>query len=218
MVTQTPTTSFNCSQCGGTASAVPGCSYLQCDYCGSLVFSEENPASVDRLTPIEADLAGSCPTCSAALQAGEIDGRRIMFCGRCYGVLIRNADLGHVVRERRARRRHMEMESAKPIDPSAYQRQLHCPSCAGRMEVHPYYGPGNIVIDSCSRCFYVWLDHGELQSIERAEGSAPRTDVPVYVNGEGEVVIVPEAVSATEPQTPPREHPLQTLAEIWFGL
>jgi len=217
MVTQATTTSFNCGQCGGTASPVPGCSYLQCKYCQSLVFSEEHPAAVDRLTPLDEDVAGCCPACTGQLQAGEIDGRRIMFCGRCYGVLIRNADFGFVVRERRARRRATERETVKPIDTAAYQRQLHCPSCSGRMEVHPYYGPGNIVIDSCSRCFYVWLDHGELRTIERADGGQPRTDVPVYVNGEGEVVIVPESSDA--PVVPSvRKHPLQTLAEIWFGL
>lgn len=38
------------------------------------------------------------------------------------------------------------------------------------MDVHPYYGPGNIVIDTCSRCNVIWLDCGELQQIADAPG------------------------------------------------
>jgi Zn-finger nucleic acid-binding protein len=38
------------------------------------------------------------------------------------------------------------------------------------MDVHPYYGPGNVVIDTCSGCDMVWLDHGELKQIADAPG------------------------------------------------
>jgi Zn-finger nucleic acid-binding protein len=38
------------------------------------------------------------------------------------------------------------------------------------MDVHPYYGPGSQVIDSCPHCRLVWLDAGELAAIERAPG------------------------------------------------
>lgn len=36
------------------------------------------------------------------------------------------------------------------------------------MESHPYYGPGNIVIDTCTPCGYLWLDHGELTRVEQS--------------------------------------------------
>jgi Zn-finger nucleic acid-binding protein len=36
------------------------------------------------------------------------------------------------------------------------------------MDVHPYYGPGNAVIDTCGRCALIWLDHGELKVIVTA--------------------------------------------------
>ena len=38
------------------------------------------------------------------------------------------------------------------------------------MDTHPYYGPGNVVIDSCDRCELVWLDFGELKQIVDAPG------------------------------------------------
>jgi Zn-finger nucleic acid-binding protein len=47
------------------------------------------------------------------------------------------------------------------------------------MDVHPYYGPGNIVIDSCSACDLIWLDHGELQQITDAPGRDRGTRAPL---------------------------------------
>jgi hypothetical protein len=38
------------------------------------------------------------------------------------------------------------------------------------MDVHPYFGPGNVIIDTCGTCDLVWLDFGELKQIEDAPG------------------------------------------------
>jgi len=38
------------------------------------------------------------------------------------------------------------------------------------MEAHPYYGPGNVIMDSCGHCDLVWLDFGELRQIVDAPG------------------------------------------------
>ena len=58
-----------------------------------------------------------------------------------------------------------------PLDRRELQRRINCPSCRTPMDVHPYYGPGNIVIDNCSRCDLIWLDHGELKQIAEAPGA-----------------------------------------------
>jgi Zn-finger nucleic acid-binding protein len=36
------------------------------------------------------------------------------------------------------------------------------------MDTHYYAGPGNVVIDSCSRCCLNWFDYGELRRIASA--------------------------------------------------
>jgi hypothetical protein len=61
-------------------------------------------------------------------------------------------------------------EKARPqaLDPAEYERDIRCPGCEKPMDTHPYYGPGNVVVDTCPRCFLIWLDHGELEIIERA--------------------------------------------------
>jgi hypothetical protein len=38
------------------------------------------------------------------------------------------------------------------------------------MATHPYYGPGNVIIDTCEPCEVVWLDFGELKQIVAAPG------------------------------------------------
>ena len=53
------------------------------------------------------------------------------------------------------------------------------------MITHPYYGPGNVVIDSCEPCELVWLDFGELRQIVDAPGKDRGTkEMPRPVKGE----------------------------------
>jgi Zn-finger nucleic acid-binding protein len=53
------------------------------------------------------------------------------------------------------------------------------------MDRHPYLGPGNVVIDTCSTCDLIWLDHGELTEMVDAPGSD--RGVPLAEQGADEV-------------------------------
>ncbi len=72
--------------------------------------------------------------------------------------------------------RHRAWASNPPVEPRpleerALERELTCPRCHTRLATHPYYGPGNVVVDSCGRCDVIWLDFGELRQILDAPGS-----------------------------------------------
>ena len=54
------------------------------------------------------------------------------------------------------------------------ERKIKCPLCEDIMDVHPYFGPGNVVIDSCVNCHLIWVDNGEIVTIERATGPRKR--------------------------------------------
>lgn len=206
---QTPSShSTSCPQCGGTANEVPGRRYLQCAYCESLVFPGESPLETDGITPLGTQLESGCPCCEEPLQQGEIDGHPALYCGRCYGVLIRNGAFGDVIRNRRAAREQQQGVDVRPINPDEYARTLHCPACQNRMETHPYYGPGNVVIDSCSDCAYVWLDHGELATLERANGH--RESVRSTTVEPESPAVLSEMVPQAEPS------PLETLFNLLF--
>jgi Zn-finger nucleic acid-binding protein len=79
------------------------------------------------------------------------------------------ADFADAVTRRRARAAGAPV-TPSPLDPRELDTRMPCPSCGERMDVHPYYGPGNVVIDSCSRCDLIWLDFGELAQITDAPG------------------------------------------------
>ena len=57
-----------------------------------------------------------------------------------------------------------------PLNRQDLERKVRCPACTGPMTTHPYYGPGNVVIDSCEPCELIWLDFGELEQIVDAPG------------------------------------------------
>jgi Zn-finger nucleic acid-binding protein len=90
-------------------------------------------------------------------------------CEACMGVLVRDEIFAMLVRNRRAEYRGAASHPAL-LALELLQHRTSCPGCRCEMDVHPYYGPGNVVIDSCSRCGLIWLDCGEMMSIEQAPG------------------------------------------------
>ena len=124
-------------------------------------------------------------------------------------MLVRREHFGAIVNERRSKRVGLEQESQRAIDPTAYSRRLRCPACEGYMEVHPYYGPGNVVIDSCAECDYVWLDHGELSRVERSAGGREPANMHLTSDITG--------FSCSEPeQNIDERNPIAMLADFLF--
>jgi len=74
------------------------------------------------------------------------------------------------------RRRAAATPAKTPVPTSRreLERRIACPACGARMITDWYYGPGNIVIDTCPACDLVWLDAGELQRAVDAPGSDRR--------------------------------------------
>lgn len=203
--------SISCQKCGGVVECVAGQQYLKCSFCESLILNGEATVSVDRITPMGSVFESQCPTCHAALQMGQMDDRPALYCSSCFGILLKHEDFGTVVRERRARRAGLEPAEPRPIDPAAYARLLHCPACRNRMEAHPYYGPGNVVIDSCAECGFVWLDQGELSRVEQASGGSSGVST-LQVAGNN---YPPLAGPAFVPD-PTADSPLRMLADLLF--
>ena len=147
--------------------------YFFCAYCGTFEFLE--PDALDKLRIVgTTDPPLPCPVCATTLGHALLDeGDHVLHCAHCRGVLLARAAFVQVIERRRA--------SAKgpgkiptPVDRRELDRVVTCPQCQNRMDVHPYYGPGNVVIDTCPRCDAVWLDSGELGQITDAPGSDRR--------------------------------------------
>lgn len=136
--------------------------YLYCEYCSSLQFMSETDEDV----AVGKHLSGEqCPVCNVELLAATVEQFDVAYCARCRGLLLAAPVFRGIIEARRAD------GVAQPVPRRAITestRALNCPSCATEMARHPYYGPGDAVVDSCGDCFLLWLDHPELTVIVQA--------------------------------------------------
>lgn len=156
---------MNCSNCAGEMRLVHDRDYFVCDYCTTFHFPHADDEGVRVL---DEQTQRPCPSCRRSLKVAAVGRERVLHCANCRGLLVDRRAFSVLVPYLRARRR-TPPETQAPIEPAELaQRDLRCPRCEAAMETHPYFGPGQVVIDSCGSCALLWLDHGELSAIVRA--------------------------------------------------
>jgi Zn-finger nucleic acid-binding protein len=165
---------MNCRNCGAAMTLVAGRDYFRCDYCVSFHFPDGTGDDGVRVVGGPTQLA--CPICREALREGRAEGEPVQFCSGCRGFLATNPAFSGIVRGRRARR--PVGDSPHAFDPTELRRAVSCPACDRRMDTHPYYGGGRVVVDTCPKCCLIWLDAGELAVIERHNPPRLVTDPP----------------------------------------
>jgi Zn-finger nucleic acid-binding protein len=116
---------------------------------------------------VGAETANTCPACQALLSDGTIQGKSVLYCAKCRGLLLSINQFLPLVEFLRALRRPTDSD-IQPRDNSDADRGFECPKCGRTMTGHPYGGPGNVNIDNCEACSVIWLDHDELQRIVMA--------------------------------------------------
>ena len=160
---------MKCDNCGAPLTLLNGRDYFYCDYCATFHYPPAADASDNGIAPLGERTEMPCPVCRVNLSAGRLEGRRVAFCETCRGVFVSNDDFSDIVQTQRGRYTG-PTDKPVPVNPGELNRRLDCPACGKELDVHPYYGPGSVVIDSCCRCRMVWLDRGEIAAIERAPG------------------------------------------------
>lgn len=141
-----------------------GKDFLTCEYCGTMHFPDPNP---DGVRVLGVPSKEQCPRCNVALVEASVASERVLYCEKCHGLLINMDAFMAVIEELRSHMSSSEYAAKQP-DWDDLNRHTNCPSCGGRMETHPYMGPGNVIIDTCENCSLNWLDYGELRRIVRA--------------------------------------------------
>lgn len=111
----------------------------------------------------------ACPNQCGELHFGQLLGVKVVGCPVCRGMLVESVAFGHLVEVLRADYRGAD-SLPTPLDPQQLEIERRCPACYEPLEVHPYFGPGAVVIDSCIACNLIWLDASELTRITRAPG------------------------------------------------
>lgn len=155
---------MNCPSCGAAMRLEGDKEYFTCDFCKNIYFPDKNEDGV-RVLDEASEL--SCPLCSIPLVHAALSGQRVLYCSRCRGMLLHMDIFVALLDDLRARSDGASAIPHRP-DPKELQRRISCPQCHQQMETHYYCGPGNVVIDDCSRCSLDWLDYGELMRIVRA--------------------------------------------------
>jgi Zn-finger nucleic acid-binding protein len=173
---------MNCRNCGAAMELHAARHYFFCGHCGSFHFPESaGDDGVKVLAPAD---DASCPVCDKPLATAMIDRLDARYCEQCRGVLLSRASFATLVEQRRLWAATPPVIPT-PLDPRELRRVVMCPACAADMSTHPYYGPGNVVIDSCQNCHVVWLDFGELRQIADAPGKDRGRAVQPRDHGEG---------------------------------
>lgn len=158
---------MNCPNCGAPLNIAPGGDHFACAYCGSLHFPTPSAEGIILLD--EAPEGLECPVCSLPLHRAKFRHWSGYQCSRCRGLLFDLDDFSEIVKYLRASATGPP-DQPIPFEPEGLNRAIVCPRCSQRMSTHPYYGPGNFVIDNCMGCSFVWLDYGELIKISGYPG------------------------------------------------
>lgn len=161
---------MNCVNCGGGLKPFGNRPYFRCPYCETFHFPEE---LADGVAVVGGATPHDCPVCAERLTNAAIDGHAVGYCGNCRGFLASNAAFTRIVQRKRARN-GSTAQVALPFGPDELKRRVKCPGCRKPMDTHPYHAGGNAVIDTCHRCYLVWLDAGEITVLGQYVGkSAP---------------------------------------------
>lgn len=155
---------MNCSNCGGPAELVAGKDYFRCGYCSSYLFPD---ATDEGVRPLGEPAGARCPECREELVTASAEEVPVRFCPNCRGILAFPPEFSEILRRWRGVPGQAVRQPEK-ISEVELARKVDCPFCAVPMHAHPYFGPGNAVIDTCDECLAIWLDHSELSVIAEA--------------------------------------------------
>jgi len=161
---------------------VGGRAYFRCQHCHTFEFPQ---TAEDGVVELNETSNFDCPVCERSLTSAAMEGHTVNFCGHCRGLLTTNALFSQIVNNRRSKNVH-SAPSPEPLTKTAFQRRLKCPQCERKMDTHPYGGGGAVVVDTCPRCHFIWLDAGEIDDIARHRAHAkPEAIHPVLYSSAG---------------------------------
>jgi len=162
-----------CPNCGAPMRLEADKECLVCDYCSTVHFPEANP---DGVRVLEEPSPLHCPICDIALVHASVARQRMLYCGRCHGMLVGMDNFVAMVHNVRTRHEISGEPSHQP-DWTEMDRRIKCPQCSEQMDTHPYGGGGNVIIEDCEHCSLNWLDYGELERIVQAPDREYASDV-----------------------------------------
>ena len=158
-------TTLDCQNCGAPKRYESYVDVFRCDHCGTLHMPTGR--ALNDVHIHDAPSTTACPLHHGPLHHAEADRWKVLQCPKCGGIFTDGTTFWKIVEFRR--QQIQEPTPPRELDPADLERRVECPDCSKSMVAHPYYGPGNFVIDYCTGCSSVWLDHGELRKAATSE-------------------------------------------------
>ncbi len=172
---------MNCPNCGAPMKLKADMQSFKCEYCQNVYFPEKND---DGVRVLDEPSGHDCPVCAVPLMHAYLFQSPIIYCTKCYGMLIAMGMLEPLIDQSRSE--HAAATAPPPTEKDDLRRKINCPQCHRPMDAHIYGGPGNVVIDSCETCILLWLDRGELLRIARAPDTSPTSYLSPPENSGGQ--------------------------------
>lgn len=114
-----------------------------------------------------------CPRDGAELRAQSYEADiRVDACADCGGMWLDEGEL-EKIQETNEHDYSDELARMPDLGYRAYElaqqksrRTIHCPKCGAELEALEYARCSAILIDACPKCRGIWLDRGEIESLE----------------------------------------------------
>lgn len=112
-----------------------------------------------------------CPSCIQPLNTMVHDKEPVWSCTKCKGVFIQHRQLQQILQQKPIQRPQPQGAQNEPgLHPPAAEEIVElptkCPWCARVMGRHRFGEVSSILIDTCEQGCGIWLNDGELESIE----------------------------------------------------
>jgi len=113
-----------------------------------------------------------CPNNCGDLTLSGYEGVEVDYCSACRGVWLDYGKLTQIVQNRERAwspekiRNVLSRLDGHNAPPMPEERVLKCPNCSAQLDEVNYQGTSNIVVNPCGDLHGVWLDAGEIASIQ----------------------------------------------------
>jgi len=112
---------------------------------------------------VTTDPIGACPKCGGTFESLQLGQYTVERCQACEGLWLDERELGHILEIDHAVLR--QTHAAQSTSPLPTGKKGPCPRCSGSL-ITLHNLQANVMTDSCSVCFGVFLDAGELEAFE----------------------------------------------------
>jgi Zn-finger nucleic acid-binding protein len=111
----------------------------------------------------DSETLGECPACGGKFGSVQVGPYQVDQCGACGGVWLDERELEKIlaVDHRVLKQKRSDAEAAAPKD-----KKGKCPRCGGTL-IKMANLRANINTDSCSVCYGMFLDAGELDALDQ---------------------------------------------------